>query len=66
MLKVSGLLNICPLDALRRKYKLKHAAEDGDDSGSDDLNPFQIESGKMAADTQVRVIQSVTAWTLKR
>uniref|UniRef100_A0A673J661 EIF-2-alpha kinase activator GCN1-like n=1 Tax=Sinocyclocheilus rhinocerous TaxID=307959 RepID=A0A673J661_9TELE len=47
-----------PLEALRRKYPRnlspqKHVAEDGNDSGSDDLNPFQIEAGKMAADTQV-------------
>lgn len=41
---------------------LKHVAlEDGNDSGSDDLNPFQIEAGKMAADTQVGVIRTAAA-----
>uniref|UniRef100_A0A8C2BGH3 GCN1 activator of EIF2AK4 n=1 Tax=Cyprinus carpio TaxID=7962 RepID=A0A8C2BGH3_CYPCA len=31
----------------------KHVAEDGNDSGSDDLNPLKVGGRKMAADTQV-------------
>lgn len=43
----------------------QHVAARRNDSGSDDLNPFQIEAGKMAADTQVGVIGTVAAWALK-
>lgn len=58
----------CLTGALQRRYgentnssPEKHVAEDGNDSGSDDLKPFQIEAGKMAADTQVGVIRSAAA-----